>query len=62
MRNTFNEYLEDFKIMLVRRYQWSVTKASQFNSEELEKCFVNGLDKYSAYFKIFKLEQDLQLY
>lgn len=57
---TFNEYLEGFKVMLVRRYQWSVTEANQFNSEELKKCFDEGLNKYHAYFKIFNVEQDLE--
>lgn len=58
-KKTFDQYLEEFKVMLVRRYQWSVTKASLFKSEELKDCFKNGLDKYQAYFKIFNVKQDL---
>ena len=59
-QKSYNQYLEEFKVMLVRRYQWSVTKASQFNSEELKVCFKNGLDKHQAYYRIFNVEQDLQ--
>lgn len=59
MKN-FNEYLENFKIILVKRYCWTVTDASKFNSSELKECFNEGLDEHHAYFKLFNIEQDLQ--
>ncbi len=59
-KKSYSEFLEEFKVMLVKRYQWSVSKASQYNSEELKKYFEEGMDKHESYFKIFKIESDLQ--
>lgn len=56
----YPEFLEEFRVMLIRRYQWTVTEASQFNSEKLKQCLVEGLDKHQSYFRIFEIEPDLQ--
>jgi len=56
---TYNDFLEEFKVMLVKRYFWTVTDASKFESKELKQCFYEGLDRHHAYFKIFNVEQDL---
>lgn len=56
---TFEEYVEQFKAMLVKRYNWSVTKASEYNSPALDETYKEGLSVRDAYFKIFNVEQDL---
>ncbi len=56
---TFEEYIEQFKVMLVRRYNWSVTKASGYNPLALDETYKAGLSVRDAYFKIFNVEQDL---
>ena len=53
------EFIESFKKMLVRRYNWSVKNANDFHSPELEQAFTDGLDKHQAYFKIFNVDQNL---
>lgn len=59
--NTFEEFEETFKVMLVRRYNWTVTKASSYNDENLLGAYKKGLSTEEAYFEIFSIEQDLQL-
>lgn len=38
-KQSYEEYLEEFKIMLVKRYFWSVTEANQFDSTELKEIY-----------------------
>lgn len=54
-------FKETFKILLVRRYQWTVTKASEYNSPALDTAFKDGLSVQDAYYRIFNVEQDLQI-
>jgi len=56
---TYEEFLEEFKIMLVKRYFWTVTDASKYENEELNKCYEEGLNRYQSYFRIFNVDQDL---
>lgn len=53
---TFEEYLESFKCMLVKRYNWSVTNAYKYKSDILNKYYNNNMHFLDAYFKIFNIE------
>lgn len=57
---TYKDYLNNFKRMLVTRYQWSVEEANNFDSDTLKDCFNARLDKYQAYYTIFNKENELQ--
>lgn len=52
--------IESFKYLLVKRYNWSVTRASLFNDDKLNVIHNEGSHYQDAYFKIFNVEQDLQ--
>lgn len=57
-RLSLDEYLERFKIMLVRRYNWTVTNANVFFSIEVEQAYNKNLPIEDAYYSIFQIDQD----
>jgi len=54
-----SEYVEQFKVMLVRRYNWTVTKAAKYKNTALNTFHKKGLSVEEAYFAIFNIEQDI---
>jgi hypothetical protein len=56
---SFEEYSNAFKKMLINRYFWNVSDAYQFDIEKLKITYNEGLNKYDAYFRLFKIKQDL---
>lgn len=55
-----SEFVDEFRQMLVKRYNWSVNDAYRYSHIPIAECFKEGLSKHEAYFKIFNVEQDLQ--
>lgn len=56
---TLVEYIEWFKRILIKRYNWSVSDAHNYNNEDLVKYHSERLEPHYAYFKIFNVERDL---
>ena len=64
MNNTkasFEEFVESFKMKLVKRYNWSVADAYNYQNEEgLKEAYEKGLSPEEAYFSLFNVAPDLQ--
>ena len=56
----FEDFKESFKALLVKRYNWSVTNASNYDSPALVTTFEEGLSPQMSYYKLFDVEPDLQ--
>lgn len=48
-----------FKVMLVRRYNWSVKDAHKYSHPELKRNLLGGKSVEETYSSIFNIEQDL---
>ncbi len=59
MKQTFEEFAEAFKVMLVKRYNWSVTKAAEYNTEDLRTEYEKGSSPQEAFSSVFNLKSDL---
>lgn len=59
MNQTIEEFIEAFKVMLVKRYNWSVTNAAVFDGEKLKEAHEKSLSKEEAYYSVFNMSQDL---
>lgn len=59
---SFEQYLEQFKVMLVRRYNWTVTDAAAYNDNRLVEAHKKGFSVREAYWEIFDVSQDEQSY
>ncbi|MFD2922058.1 hypothetical protein ACFS6H_20220 [Terrimonas rubra] len=50
---TFIEFLEQIKFLLVKKYHWSVTEASMFHDYggRLERLYKTGITPHTAYLR-----------
>jgi hypothetical protein len=50
---TSNDFIEAFKVMLVREYCWNVTNAAAYNNDSLSQYHEKGFSVQEAYWEIF---------
>lgn len=59
-KGNFENYKEQFRRILVYKYNWLVSKAHEYDSPELEIACKEGLSPWGAYYKSLKYEPEFK--